>query len=136
AAKIAMRVGQAAAIAMAASASMESARHKTPYGGDTYYSKMYAQQAQDWANIAGMAGAATKQKFSATVSKGNLRMILTRVGAGGQGKSSGLVKIDKRTGEELGSLLLGDKKPIYDYDPVSGQVFFKADNKQIISYSF
>ncbi|MEQ6119398.1 PQQ-binding-like beta-propeller repeat protein [Reichenbachiella sp. MALMAid0571] len=136
AAKIALRVGQAAAIAMAASAAVESSRHKTAYGGDTYYSKMYAQQADDWAAIAGMAGAATKQKFSATVSKGNIRMILTRVGEGGQGKSSGLMKVDKRTGEEMGSLLLGDKKPIYDYDPVSGQVFFKADNKQIISYSF
>jgi len=136
AAKIALRVGQAAAIAMAASAAVESSRHKTAYGGDTYYSKMYAQQADDWAAIAGMAGSATKQKFSATVSKGNIRMILTRVGDGGQGKSSGLMKVDKRTGEEMGSLLLGDKKPIYDYDPVSGQVFFKADNKQIISYSF
>ena len=135
AAKIALRVGQAAAIAMAASAAVESSRHRSPYGGDTYYSKMYAQQAEDFAAIAGMAGAATKQKFSATVSKGNVRMILTRVGEGGQGKSSGIVKVDKRTGEELGSLLLGDKKPVYDYDPVSGQVFFKADNKQIISYS-
>lgn len=135
AAKIALRVGQAAAIAMAASAAVESSRHKSPYGGDTYYSKMYAQQAEDFAAIAGMAGAATKQKFSATVTKGNVRMILTRVGEGGQGKSSGLMKVDKRTGEELGTLLLGDKKPIYDYDPVSGQVFFKADNKQIISYS-
>lgn len=136
AAKIALRVGQAAAMAAAASAAAESSRHKGPYGGDTYYSKMYAQQAEDWANIAAMAGSATKQKFSATVSKGNLRMILTRVGQGGQGKSSGIVKVDKRTGDELGSLLLGDKKPVYDYDPVSGQVFFKADKKQIISYSF
>ncbi|GAB4238272.1 MAG: hypothetical protein Tsb0034_13780 [Ekhidna sp.] len=136
AAKIALRVGQAAAIAASASLAAKSQQYKTPYGGDTYYSKMYAQQAQDWANIASMAGKATKQKFTASVSKGNIRMILTRVGEGGQGKSSGLVKVDKRTGEELGSLLLGDKKPIYDYDPVSGQVFFKADNKQIISYSF
>ncbi len=136
AAKIASKVGQAAAIAMAASAAAQSGMSKTPYGGDTYYSKMYAQQADDWANIAGQIGAAAKQKFSATVSKGNIRMILTRVGAGGQGKSAGIVKIDRRTGEELGSLLLGDKKPVYDYDQISGQVFFKADKKQIISYSF
>lgn len=135
AAKIALRVGQAAAIAMAVSSSVESSRNRTAYGGETYYSKMYAQQAEDFAAIAGMAGAAAKQKFSATVSKGNMRMILTRVGEGGQGKSAGIVKVDKRTGEELGSLLLGDKKPVYDYDPVSGQVFFKAENKTIISYS-
>jgi outer membrane protein assembly factor BamB len=135
AAKIALRVGQVAAIAMAVSAAAESGRHRGPYGGDTYYSKMYAQQAAEFAAIAGMAGAATKKKFSATVSKGNMRMILTKVGEGGQGKSSGIVKVDKRTGEELGSLLLGDKKPVYDYDPVSGQVFFKAEKKTIISYS-
>jgi outer membrane protein assembly factor BamB len=136
AAKIALRVGQAAAIAMAVSASANAAASRSPYGGDTYYSKMYAQQAEDFANIASMAGQATKQKFSATVSKGNIRMILTRVGEGGQAKSSGLMKVDRRTGEELGTLLLGDKKPVYDYDPISGQVFFKSDNKQIISYSF
>jgi outer membrane protein assembly factor BamB len=135
AAKIALRVGQAAAIAMAAGAAAQSGRNRGPYGGETYYSKMYAQQAAQFAVIAGMAGKATKQKFSATVSKGNIRMILTRVGEGGQGKSSGIVKVDKRTGEELGSLLLGDKKPVYDYDPVSGQLFFKAEKKTIISYS-
>ena len=63
-------------------------------------------------------------------------MILSRVGSGGQKNSAGLVKVDKRTGEELGTLLLGEKEPLYDFDPVSGQVFFKADKKQIISYSF
>lgn len=134
-AKIALRTAQLAAVAMAVGAAAESGRHRSAYGGETYYSKMYAQQAAEFAAIAGMAGAARKQKFSATVSKGNMRMILTKVGEGGQGKSSGIVKVDKRTGEELGSLLLGDKKPIYDYDPVSGQVFFKAEKKTIISYS-
>lgn len=135
AAKIALRVGQVAAVAMAASASAQSARSRSPYGGETYYSKMYAQQAQDWANIAGAMGDEVGKKFSATVSKGDNILILTRVGQGGQAKSSGLVKVDKISGEEMGSLLLGDKKPVYDYDPISEQVFFKADNKQIISYS-
>lgn len=135
AAKIALRVGQVAMVAMAASASMESARHKSPYGGDTYYSKMYAQQAQDLAKGAGMLGDEAKKLFTASKSKGDIKMILSRVGAGGQAKSSGLVKVDKTTGEELGTLLLGDKEPIYDFDPLSGQVFFKADKKQIISFS-
>ena len=135
AAKIALRVGQAAMIAMAASSAAASSAHKSPYGGDTYYSKMYAQQAEDLAKGAGMLGDAAKKLFTASKSKGDIKMILTRVGAGGQAKSSGLVKVDKATGEELGTLQLGDKEPIYDFDPLSGQVFFKADKKQIISYS-
>ncbi|MEP2025141.1 MAG: PQQ-binding-like beta-propeller repeat protein [Reichenbachiella sp.] len=135
AAKIALRVGQAAMIAMAASSAAASSQHKTAYGGDTYYSKMYAQQAEDLSKGASMLGDEAKKLFTASKSKGNIKMILSRVGAGGQAKSSGLVKVDKATGEELGTLLLGDKEPTYDFDPISGQVFFKADKKQIISYA-
>ncbi len=135
AAKIALRVAQVAVAAMAVASAAESGRHKSPYGGDTYYSKMYAQQAEQWAQIGGMIGAEAKKTFNASLSKGNIKMILSRVGAGSQSKSAGIVKVDKTTGEELGTLLLGDKEPIYDYDPFSGQVFFKADKKQIISYS-
>lgn len=135
AAKIALRVGQAAMIAMAASSAAASSQHRTAYGGDTYYSKMYAQQAEDLAKGASMLGDEAKKLFTASKSKGDIKMILSRVGAGGQAKSSGLVKVDKATGEELGTLQLGDKEPIYDFDPISGQVFFKADKKQIISYA-
>ncbi|SNS51697.1 PQQ-like domain-containing protein [Ekhidna lutea] len=138
AAKIALRAAQVSVMAMGAAAQMQSSHVAaySRYGTNDYYSKMYAQQAQDLFNAAGQVGAEAKKKFQATVSKGDIRMILTRVGEGGQGKSAGLVKVDRRTGEELGTLLLSDKEPIYDYDQVSGQVFFKADKKQIISYSF
>ncbi|MEP1034336.1 PQQ-binding-like beta-propeller repeat protein [Ekhidna sp.] len=138
AAKIALRAAQASVMAMGAAAQMQSSHVAaySRYGTSDYYSKMYAQQAQDMYKAAGMVGAEAKKKFSATVSKGDIRMILTRVGEGGQGKSSGLMKVDRRTGEELGTLLLSEKEPVYDYDQVSGQVFFKADKKRIISYSF
>ena len=138
AAKIALRTAQLAVFAMAASSAAQSSyiAGNSIYGSNDYYAKMYAQQAEDLANAAGMVGAEAKKKFKASITKGNIRMILTRVGEGGQAKSSGLMKVDRRTGEELGTLLLGDKKPLYDYDLVRGQVFFKADKKQIISYSF
>lgn len=138
AAKIALRTAQLSVMALGAASSMQSAQVAaySRYGSNDYYSKMYAQQAQDLYNAAGMVGAEAKKTFKASVSKGDIRMVLTRVGEGGQAKSSGLMKIDRKTGEELGTLQLGDKKPIYDYDHISGQVFFKADNKQIISYSF
>ncbi len=134
AAKIALRTMQVASVAMGAAMQAKSYQYKTPYGGDTYYSKMYAQQAEDWANISGMMGAETKKKFKATLSKGSDVLVLTRVGEGGQEKSSGLIKVDKRTGDEMSSLLLGDKEPVYDYDVLTSQVFFKADKKQIICY--
>ncbi|MDA0195247.1 MAG: PQQ-binding-like beta-propeller repeat protein, partial [Bacteroidetes bacterium] len=139
AAKIALRTMQVAAVAMAVSASAQSAQARNNYGSipmDNYYSKMYAQQADDWMAIAGAAGSEAKKKFTATKEKGDLKVILSLVGEGGQGKASGLVKVDKRTGEELGRIQLGDKEPIYDFDPISGQVFHKASKTQIISYSF
>lgn len=138
AAKIALRTAQLSVAALGAASQMKSSQIAaySSYGSNDYYSKMYAQQAQDLYAAAGMVGAEAKKKFKASVTKGNIRMILTKVGEGGQKKSSGLMKVDRRTGEELGTLLLGDKEPIYDYDLVSGQVFFKADKKQIISYSF
>ncbi|WP_420576817.1 PQQ-binding-like beta-propeller repeat protein [Ekhidna sp.] len=138
AAKIALRAAQASVMAMGAASQMKSSHiaANSYYGTNDYYSKMYAQQAQDLFNAASMVGSEAKKKFQASVTKGDIRMILTRVGEGGQGKSSGLVKVDRRTGEEMGTLLLGDKDPVYDFDPISGQVFFKSDKKQIISYSF
>jgi len=138
AAKIALRTAQLSIAALGAASQMKSNQvaYNSFYGSNDYYAKMYAQQAQDLYAAAGMVGAEAKKKFKASVTKGNVRMILTKVGQGGQTKSSGLMKVDRRTGEELGTLLLGDKKPLYDYDQVSGQVFFKADKKQIISYSF
>lgn len=138
AAKIALKTAQVSMMAMGAASDMKSAQvaSYSRYGTNDYYSKLYAQQAQDMYEAAGMVGAEAKKKFKASVTKGNIRMILTSVGEGGQGKSAGLMKVDRRTGKELGTLLLGDKKPIYDYDHISGQVFFKAENKQIISYSF
>lgn len=138
AAKIALRAAQISVMAMGAAAQAQSSYRASysAYGTNDYYSKMYAQQAEDLFNAAGMVGSEVKKTFKASVSKGDIRMILTRVGAGGQAASSGLIKVDRRTGDELGTLQLGDKKPIYDYDHISGQVFFKSDNKQIISYSF
>jgi len=132
AAKIALRALQVVAVAASASASYSSSQ--SGYG--SFESKYYQAQAENWANIAGAAGDEARKKFTASRSKGNLQIILAIVGKGGQKKGSGLVKVDKRTGEELGSMVLGDKEPIYDYDPISGQVFLKSDKKQLISYSF
>ena len=99
-------------------------------------SKMYAQQAEEWEDIGNQIGAEASKKFTATKDKGDIKVILSLVGEGGQKNASGLVKVDKKSGDELGSIQLSDKEPVYDFDPISGQVFHKASKKQIISYSF
>ncbi len=139
AAKIALKAAMITMMAANSAATYGAAYQSAYYNGGTlsdWKAKSLAESYNNLNNAAKDVGAQAGKKFKATVSKGNIRMILTRVGEGGQKNSSGLMKVDKRTGEELGTLLLGDKEPIYDFDPVSGQVFFKADKKQIISYSF
>jgi outer membrane protein assembly factor BamB len=131
AAKIAWRTAQIIAAAAAASASYNA--QNAGWGSEAKY---YESQAASWSNTADIAGANASQKFTATKSKGNIQVILAVIGDGGQKKGAGLVKVDKRSGEEQGSLILGDKEPVYDYDPISGQVFYKSDKKQLLSYSF
>jgi len=136
AAKIALRALQAAAAYAAAKSSMNSGLSRSPYGGATAQSKMYAEQASAWGGVMASAGASAQQKFKATLSKGDLVMVLTLVGEGGQKDASGLVKVDRTTGKELGSLLLSNKEPMYDYDAITGQIFYRADKKTIVSYTF
>lgn len=135
AAKIALRTLQVASYAVAAGSAAQAGYIKGQnMGFSTWETDRLEQQAADWENIAGSAGKEVKKKFTASKSKGNFNLILTITGSGGQSKGSGIVKVDVNTGEELNSLQLGDKKPIYDYDHISGQLFFKADKKQIESY--
>jgi len=131
AAKIALRTIQMAA-AMAAGAN-QAASAQAGWTSDKRY---FEQQAKNWSEAADEAGAAASRKFTATKSRGDIQVVLAVIGKGGQKKGAGLVKVDRKTGEELATMLLGDKEPIYDFDPISGQIFYKADKKQIISYDF
>jgi hypothetical protein len=117
---------------MAAGANQAAAAQSGSLSNKRYLER----QAQNWQEAANEMGAAASQKFTATKSKGDIQVILAVIGSGGQKKGAGLVKVDRKTGEELGTMILGDKEPIYDFDPISGQIFYKADKKQIISYTF
>jgi outer membrane protein assembly factor BamB len=130
--KIAARTAQTLAIAMAVSSSMASSQYGQ--AGMNSEAKYYQQQSDNFMNAASVEGAKARKRFTSTKSKGNLQVILAVIGEGGQSKGAGLVKVDKRNGEELSNMVIGDKEPVYDYDPVSGQVFLKSNKKQIISY--
>ncbi len=134
AAKIALRTVQALSYAMAA-ANSASASYAGTYGSN-WQSKYYQDQADRFGAAGDAAGEDARKRFTATKSKGNIQVVLAIVGKGGQKNASGFVKVDKRTGEELASMQIGDKEPVYDFDTISGQVFLKADKKQIISYVF
>ena len=127
-------VGTMAMMAASAASSANAAASRTAYGGETYESKRFSQDAKNFANASAGLGNEASKKFTASVSRGNYLLILTVVGEGGQNKGSGLIKIDKRSGEEVGKLQLGDKEPTYDYDPVKETLFFKADKKKIVAY--
>jgi outer membrane protein assembly factor BamB len=134
AAKIALRTAQVLSYAMAA-ANSAAASYSNTYGYN-WESKFYQDQADRYGAAGDAAGDEARKRFTATKSKGDLQIVLAIVGEGGQGKASGFVKVDKRTGEDLATIQIGDKEPVYDYDPISGQVFVKSDKKQIISYLF
>jgi len=133
-AKIALRAAQALSYAAAVSNSA-AAGYANTYGSN-WQSKFYQDQADTFGAAGDQAGEDAKKRFTATKSKGNIQVVLAIVGEGGQGKASGFVKVDKRTGEELANMVIGDKEPVYDFDNISGQVFLKASKKQIISYVF
>jgi len=134
AAKIALRTVQALSYAMAAANSAASSYSNT-YGSN-WQSKYYQDQADRFGAAGDDAGAQARQRFTATKSKGHIQVVLAIVGKGGQGKATGFVKVDKRNGDELSSMQIGDKNPVYEYDLISGQVFLKSDKKQLISYVF
>ena len=118
-----------------AAANSANSSYASHYGYN-WQSKFYQDQAQQFSDAGDAAGAEARKRFTATKSKGNIQVVLAIVGKGGQKQGSGFVKVDKRTGEDLASMQIGDKEPVYDYDPFSGQVFLKANKKQIISYTF
>ncbi|PTN04255.1 PQQ-binding-like beta-propeller repeat protein [Mangrovibacterium marinum] len=135
AAKIALRTLQAASYAVAAGSAAQAGYLKGQnMGFSTWETDRLEMQAESWGGVGDAAAQEVRKKFTASKSKGNYNLILTIVGDGGQNKGSGIVKVDVHTGDELNSIQLGDKKPVYDYDPVTGQLFFKADKKQIESY--
>ena len=47
-----------------------------------------------------------------------------------------LVKLDIRNGEEAGRVWIGDRRPDYLVDPISGFVFVKENDKEIVAFRF
>jgi hypothetical protein len=75
------------------------------------------------------------RRFKASAGAMNYRSILTNVELEGR-KGPGLVKVEKATGKEAARVVLGDKTPEYEMDPIDGRVFFLKSEKEIVCYRF
>ena len=75
------------------------------------------------------------KRFKASTNADSYCSILTTVEADGR-KGPGLVKVEKSTGKEAARVVLGDKTPEYEMDPIEGRVFFMKSDKEIVCYKF
>jgi hypothetical protein len=62
--------------------------------------------------------------------------MLADVGKGSQKSGAGVFQVDKTTGENTKSVVLGTKEPEYEVDELGGQLFFKSGSKEITCYKF
>lgn len=51
-------------------------------------------------------------------------------------KDKGVVCIDKATGDIIGQVILGDRKPEYEVDQVSNLLFYKSGKKEVSCYKY
>lgn len=70
------------------------------------------------------------KRFTATVNTDQYSYILTEVEKEGD-KGHGIVKVNTQTGNIDGSLILNDKKPVYEVDNIESLLFYINDKKNI-----
>jgi hypothetical protein len=75
------------------------------------------------------------KRFKATKSGENFVVILTDIKDQPE-NGVGLVKVSKTDGKIAKSVVLGTKKPEYQFDEVESKLYFKADDKKIACYAF
>lgn len=76
------------------------------------------------------------QRFSQSESSDNYVYMLADVGKGSQKAGAGVIQVNKTTGANEKSVVLGTKEPEYEVDELGGRLFFKSGNKEITCYKF
>ncbi len=95
------------------------------------------------ANASNFAGAAMSsfasisRRFKATKEANNYMAILTNFSKSNMAKDAGVMMINKNTGKEIRSIVLGDKKdPDYKLDELGRIVYYRADGNEIQGFGF
>jgi len=129
-----------AAAGAASMAAAASDGYKAGYTGSSD-ARRAADNSQANANaFLGGAGASFKEmnkRFKATRDGTNLVTMLTTI-SGGEASDNGvgIKMVDKRTGQEVASLVLDSKKPEYILDDIGRFVFYKAADNEVYGYKF
>ena len=95
------------------------------------------------ANASNFSGAAVSsfqsisKRFKATKEANNYMSILTNFSKSNMAKDAGIMMIDKNTGKQIRSIVLGDKKdPDYKMDELGRIIYYRADGNEIQGFGF
>ncbi len=129
--RIALRTLSVATTAMAVAAAAKSGDAYGAGGfgsmaGTTIEQRTLAAQSESLSDMSSAFSKVANQRFKASKSKGNYNLILTDVDG-----NVGLRQIDKATGKEMSNIVLNDKNPVYEFDPVQGTIFYKPSKKEV-----
>ncbi|PQV51280.1 putative pyrroloquinoline-quinone binding quinoprotein [Jejuia pallidilutea] len=132
-------VGSALAVAstaMTVGMSAKAGANRSAYGSindlNSYndYGKEAKRAADMFSNIASASFDYLSTRFKASAATENAQFILTNLNGG-----TGLVKLNKDTGDIEKEILLKDKKPEYEVDEFGGFLFYKANDQTIYAYN-
>lgn len=97
-----------------------------PYHTETRRMEGYQE---GFADIANASFQALGHRYKATKATENSSFILTKLNDG-----VGLVKVDKDSGQNVGEIVLKDKKPVYEVDDIEGILYFKSKGNTISGF--
>lgn len=129
-------------VAVASTANAASMSYAKGYYGSTDPTldnniKNANANAASFAGAAGSSFAAISRRFKATKEANNYISILTPIGNSNNAKDAGIKLINKNTGKEIRSIILGDKKdPDYKLDELGKMVYYKSDGDELQGFSF
>ena len=127
---VAATVGTTMSMANAAASGMARGANN---GFATMESRQYDRAADAWGNLAMKGFAQFSKRFNMTVGSADYQIILAEI-KGNPGKGFTLVKVDKETGNEMGSVVIGDKKPDYIFDPYNNLIYYRNRGKKISGF--
>ncbi|MEA5425549.1 outer membrane protein assembly factor BamB family protein [Arcicella lustrica] len=127
-------------LAVAAAANAGYAKGATAGGGRTYevdsYIRQQEQAQQMWSAVASAGFAMMNKRFKASAQTENYQAILTDDANDGSQKGVGLVKVNKDNGKVEATVILGDKKPVYDLDEIGGLMYYRSKDNEITAFKF
>jgi len=120
----------AASMAIASGAAFQAGYNKNSIGQYNEYGERAKIVQDNFSAIASASFTEMAKRFKATAATENYQFILTKLDDG-----TGLVKINKNTGEKENEIVLKDKKPEYQVDEIAGVLYYKANDRSIYKYN-